>query len=164
MMTPPLPTTPSSEPNTTSHWTLPSITTATAPMKRTLVDLDAINCKIICSIQTLRQLQEKLQQQPLMTTMMTMSPSDPMPKQAITTTTVHSNLPPKLTETTTNARTSDRLLQIPMMTTTITKTPSQLPIQQASPLYPYSFKLQEQPQPEPITNTLHLTRKNLEWD
>jgi len=156
-ITPPLATTLSLEPNSTSHCTTPFIPTATTPKQRTPVDLNAINQEIIRSIQTLRRQQEKLQSSTK--TPMTTSPLNPTPTPTITTATVPSNLLPQLTENTATACTSDRL-QIQTTTTTTITTPSQLPTQQAFPLPPRSFNLKEQPQQEPITKTLHLNSDN----
>jgi len=164
MMQPPLPTTPPPEPNTTSPCTLPFLPTATTPTKRTPVDLDAINREIIRSIQFLRRMEEQLQKQSSPTTKMSTPPPEPTTTQEITTT-ASSHLPLKLTATTTTVCTSDWFLPIPTTTTTtITKPPSQLPLQQVYPPPPYSSKMKEQPQPEPITNTLPSTRKNMELD
>jgi len=106
MMTLPLITPQHPEPNTTPSSNLPSPTTAMTMMVCTPVDLNKINSQLIRSIQSLRQMNERLQQQWSMTTMMTTTPTDPMHQQD-TTKTARNDLPSTLTATTMNALTSD---------------------------------------------------------
>jgi len=158
MMPPPLTTPPPSEHHTTCnlHCTTTEITTT----KRPPVDLAAINRQIISNIQSLRRMSERLQQQPSTTTTTTMTTSHPAPQPTHNPTPADcSNPPPKITDTTTQMRPSDRLLLQP---TTTTLTPSQPPLQQDSPLPQYSPKLQQQQQPVSIENDLLLLRNNME--
>ncbi len=164
MMLPPLPTTLPPATSTTSQCTYPIINTATTTTKSTPVNLEAINCRLICSIQLLQWMQEQLQSSTTMMMMMTMPPPAPKPTQD-TMTTVCSNLPPQITTVPTIASTSNWLLRPTTMTMIpIAKPPSQLPLQQDSSLTPSSSKLKEQLQPEPINITLPSTCKNMELD
>jgi len=150
-MTPPLITPSHPEPNTTQSSNLPSSTTATTMTARTPVDLNEINSQLIRSIQSLRRMNERLQQQQSTTTTMTTTPTDSTHQQD-TTKTARNDLPLTLTATTTNALTSDRLRGMPTTTTTMTATPSQPTLQKHSPLPP-SFTLpKEIPQPATIDN------------